>query len=221
MPPRGWKGKYKPAKNGRRKKGVAQKALTLANKNAAAIKRQRSNFDIRVTEEAIPTVALFTLLNGIPRGDEGTADGERVGNTVSLNTIKIKGLMQINAAENVSSQLRVMLVWDKVPNNAEFEIGTLLTVTTNPAKLFTAMRDDATKRFRVLSDRLFSLGKNGPQSKIYNYSKKFSAPLVSKFSTGGDEINAIETGALYLVAFSNSAVETVNFSFDSRVYYEI
>lgn len=200
------------------KQNIAKKALKIAQQNKKSLIAQRSNHDISLVSSPLNTSPDHHLLNGLVTGD---TEGTRIGNSISITGVSINGSIQINQAAD-RSIVRLMLVYDRATLNSDFDDDDLLVITTSPTNLYTYRRTDSTKRFRVLMDRKMSVSDNAPQIKFFNIRKRFKTPLVTKYSLPADNtVSAINTGSLYLVAFSSEGVNTINFSFYSRLMYEI
>ena len=198
------------------KKSVAKKALTIANRNASALKRARDNNDIKTTGQAVGSDPIKYLINGL---ETGAGEGKRIGNSISINSLKLTSSFKISE-DAEATIVRLILVYDKGADNAVFTNADLLTVTSSPDNMYSFFRTDTSKRFRVVFDRLYNLSKNGVQSRTVKWSKKYKQPLVAKYSANNGTIADIETGSLYLMVLSDDNTNKPVFSFTLRLVYE-
>jgi len=139
---------------------------------------------------------------------QGTANGNRIGQKILMTSCHFKveigqtinGLNSSTGLTNTQSfnMVRVMLVYDKQPNNAAFSVSSDL-LTGSSVQLVQGNRQETTReRFVVLYDKTKIMQAGGPNAVKFEKYVKFRLPTT--YSTGNaGTIADIESGSLYLV----------------------
>lgn len=155
-------------------------------------------------------------INGIA---QGTDYNQRIGREIFQKSLYLR--MFGADVTGTSTQVRVMLVFDKQTNGVLPLISDILTSVS----LLACNNLNNRERFVTISDKQFiTSGTNaGPSNSFMNNKyKKIRLPVT--FNNTGSTIADINTGALYLViiaqnAFSGLLTNTLNFSFVARTRF--
>lgn len=114
---------------------------------------EKKHFDTAFTSQAIDgTFSQFFDLSNIP---QGTADTQRIGDKIYLESIQFKFMLQ---SPDNWSYTRVQLVqWNEDTAVANVSMGTTLqSATTIPRDLCSPIQIDKGSKFKILYDKLFS-----------------------------------------------------------------
>lgn len=145
----------------------------------------------------------YTLLNGVA---QGTNQGQRIGMQLKNKYLILRLIMNQNAGfVGLSERIRVMLIWDKQPNGAAPTANQLLTITAAGQAFISPININASKRYRIVYDKLYSLQSRGgannvAESKMITIKKNLK--LNTKYMDTGATIASIQTNSLYLVTIS-------------------
>ncbi len=162
-------------------------------------------------------------LNEIP---EGTTQSERIGRTVTLRSIHIRGAMKIPvvAADNDAFQrIRLVLYCDKQANGATAQVLDLLeTADINSYRNLAESR-----RFRILYDKIYLMNAttsgNGTIARAaevgrgFNINANVNIPLEFSASTGAiAELRSDNVGLMAICDAITATAPQVNFSWRIR-----
>lgn len=203
--------------------GYAYQAIQLASKVAALINVEYKYFDFLQsgTQNTTPSI---TLLTGIPQGD---SVNERVGNSIALKNMYMKGLVIPTGPEGVQTITRIIMFMDKNSNNSTAPTASnLLADTGNP--LISFINKDQGKRFKVLYDKLhtFEQFNTAPiKLKLYrefgfkktenNQVKQIQQHITWQGVNAGDT----EKGHIYLMTVSNQPTYQPTITLNTRFNY--
>lgn len=155
--------------------------------------------------------AVFTLLSAI---QGGTTASDRYGNNVRLLSVDLQLDMSAVVGTALANFGRVMVVYDRQPNNAIFSITDLLVAGTSYA--FRNM--DKLERFVVLMDVQKSLQPAGVFEPSWIKKKVDCHGLLTRFSIspGTSVIADISIGSLYLVTIGAVGSAATGHNIDGR-----
>jgi len=161
---------------------------------------------------ASTSTAAFVLLNGLSTGDTMTT---RTGQSVKCDGMDFKFIITGNAAA-IPLYERILVVADKQTNAAIFAIGELLNATT-VTSMYTVGNQS---RFQVLYDESFSLVPGSESYAITRALKLPAAGIHTMFNTGNaGTVADIVSLSIYLIHFSDQAVNNSSFSYYSRFWF--
>jgi hypothetical protein len=189
---------------------AGQQALSDLNYLRGFINTEIHYLDTASASSASSTTATFVLLNGMVTGDTAIT---RTGNSIKMVSLDIRSTMTMSVAA-ATSYNRVLIVLDKQPNAAIFAINLLLNAT-NPRSPYVV---EGQQRFVVLYDKTFCLVINNTQC-IIDEAKATANQHVTYNNTNGGGIADINTNSLYLIFFSDQAVNTVDFAYYARLWF--
>lgn len=180
----------------------------------------------------IDTSTIFPrLLNGIARG---TAVNQRRGNKVNPIKVTLHGSIRAlgsNLPNTVSSEYRIMVVWDSNPNGAYAILSDILSPTdTGYVHAFRNL--DNTQRFTILYDKIFKLAPAGstggvtvtssPNLITINKTINIPGPFRTRYDADNDAIDGISEGAILLFVgvdpTTQNELGTVNIGTRLRYY---
>lgn len=158
------------------------------------------------------------LLNDIANGN-GVSD--RIGRKITMTSALIRLNWDMSAATNNTNTIRVMLVYDSQPNQAQYAGSDLLADASSGAaglNILSPLNLDNRDRFTILHDKQFSMVKGTEtekcQMQIY---KKFRLSCTYDNTTG--TIADLTTGALYLDVRAENSDATAVFKYYTRLRY--
>ncbi len=162
-------------------------------------------------------------LSAIAQGD---GESNRDGRKCTLTSLHLKGDVTLSptSSDGTGKIVRVMIVWDKQTNGAQFNAEDVFLSNTNVEYSFRNLQ--FIKRFAILKDQTFVLvpqaasgdgttGENVGDIKKFNWNFNFRIPQIYKGTTA--VIANITDNSLHIMAFAN-ATGTV-LSYASRVRF--
>lgn len=193
-------------------------------------------------QNVLSTTSVLTLVNDMI---VGAAFNQRLGRTVSLKTLHLKGTIFMQAYDASAALLqhycRVAVVYDRQPNGAFPTYANIWTSVDNGANASSTVFDFPnirnSDRFLILADEHFqfspetllaggglygpSAGQNQNQSVIVDRYIKLNGLPTSYTTDAGAGIGDMATGALYVVTIANQAAADalVNFNWCTRLRY--
>lgn len=194
----------------------------VALNRAISVKRQlKAQAEVRFKDSyatsSASSAGSIILLNGTTVGD---SNGQREGDNILIKSVRVNGHFIGADATNI---IRVMLVIDKQPNQATFNLTDLLDTTSSEA-VHAYRQTTSRDRFTVLYDRKWStVGSSGTNPndstlRLYKFSKRLN--LKSWYFGSAGTVADLKTNALYLVFMSDSgAVTHPTFVYNARVKF--
>jgi len=158
----------------------------------------------------VDNVADIILLNGLAKGDDFDT---RDGRVVRVKSIQVALLYELSASATFT-QLRIMVVLDKQPNEVTMVILDLL----DSSALQSFRNLDNRKRFVILRNEVVNMSISGAQGGYWEYYKKFNLKTVYDDSDAGTIVD-ISTNAIYLVLLSNEPTNLPTVVRSTRVRY--
>jgi len=152
---------------------------------------------------------------------QGATAYNRIGTKIQMKSIHFNCLLSMAGSAPTSNSCRLMLVYDRQPNGAFPALSAILSDNISSAPNFTCGVNMANRsRFVILRDQYFAFNVNG--TTIQPVSMFVKTKLETQFSSNAGNIGDINSGALFLVAFSitSSAVCNVQaYHAHSRIRY--
>jgi len=144
----------------------------------------------------IPQTGIVVLLNALP---QGVSNGSRLGSQVATKSCAYRFELDLPALDTnrVPTSGRVMLIWDKQPNNSAATYSTIFTAI-NYLSFMTPGNAD---RFVILRNQQFSLSPNGDQVLFFEGYCKINMRTTYTFDAGSNP----QSGALLLVYIGDQA----------------
>lgn len=169
--------------------------------------------DTRNTATCNTAQCVPILLNGIAQGDDST---ERLGKRINMTSVAIRGtcILPSNASSPYDS-LRVMIFYDRQPNQATPAVTDILTTASNDSHINLFNSD----RFWVVLDHYLIVAGNGPEVAQMKEVRKLNTTTV--YGGVGATAASINSGALWLLFYPISPGNAVvpQFKYDVRVKY--
>lgn len=197
--------------------------------NRAAHQKESGYKDVRAMNSSSQNfqVGGVTLLNSIA---QGPSVSERIGKKVVLTSVQVRGtvLPGANPPSNGVAKVTWMIVYDRHPKAGLPSVNDLIDNSPGPATGYSDMftKDDNTGRFRIVRRKDYiCTGTQAAPTDLSAYSIDEWTQLrqleVEYMSAGTGAIGDIQTGALYLVWFSNeTAVGTATGDIYTRVRFK-
>ena len=160
----------------------------------------------------------LTELNCIP---QGATSYNRIGTKVVIKSIKFSTTFSMLGSAPTTGIVRWMIVYDRQPNGSFPPISAILSenISTVPG-LYTGVNMANRSRFLVLRDQTINFDVHLLQIKAV--STYIRTNLETQFSSTTSTIGDITTGALYFIAFTNTAAAAnyfKNYSTTCRIRY--
>jgi len=164
------------------------------------------------------TTTTMTLLNGLQAGTGAT---QRVGQTISIRSLEIRGYCAVDVAAANGQVVRYIVVLDRQTNGAAPVAATDILSTNNVVGLRALTNR---KRFKILLDKTYQLGPfTGDESQaIYHHYLKFRRPIKEEFNAGNaGTVADIATNSMYLVVLGTEAPGNTDalYAMDVRIRY--
>jgi len=146
---------------------------------------------------------VYTELNLVALG---TGSNNRIGQQIACKSIRIHfRLSRDTASTEPFNRVRLMLVWYKQPGGYLLDDNVLFTGGSAAIDAFTSWTDR--KQFKVLYDKTYILTEQYPVKNV-RIAKKLTGLTEYDDASSG----AIQTGALYMVSFSDVATNAPDIS---------
>lgn len=185
--------------------GLAKTALKTAKWVAGLVNAEAKDYYINQTSFATTnTGSTRTSLNG--GITQGTADGQRTGDSIKVKTVTIRGDLSRNGADDI---VRIIVYWDKENTSTG---SNLLQYTGSSQVVNSPKNDDKYYQTRFLTDRKYIINTQNPNKQF-----KIVIP-VNAHSKYNNSTNTIENGSLYIGFYSQLATGT-NCEFISKLTY--
>lgn len=164
----------------------------------------------QTTTGTVTQVAGFVLLNALSRGDLPT---EREGTVVQVKSIQLGVTYQMQVA-GVFTQLRVLIVQDRQPNQATPQFTDIYDNTT-----MTSFRNlNNRSRFITHMNTVVSMSNSGSQGGYFSWYKRFDTKIQYDSSNAGD-ITDITTNAFYLILYSTDTADPPSIQHTTRLRF--
>lgn len=200
---------------GRRKKyggrSIARKALNMARRVKSMVNVEYKLKDVTASTTTSSAGAVVHLSPIAP----GTDANERDGISVKATKLFVRGDISMNASA-ATSAMRIILFIDKQFNGALPTVAQILATASvvSPLNITTTSAD----RFKILSDKVFTLSNNGTQSRIVKMYKRLSNHI--RFDTSGTSPpTGCLDGQICMLHISNEATNVPSFVYYSRLRY--
>ncbi len=188
---------------------VVDKLTGDVSKLMGLINTEFKQKDLTATQ-TINNVAKITLLNGLAKGDDFD---DKDGRVVRIKSIQVSLIYEMSTVASFT-QMRIMVVLDKQPNETTMVINDLL----DSSALQSFRNLDGRKRFVILRNEVVSMSITGTQGGVFEFYKKFNLKTIYDDSDVGD-IADITTNAIYLVLLSNEPTNLPTVIRSTRVRY--
>ncbi len=196
-------------KNGERKKKTVENRLAKLEKISKQIEFKTND---QTASGTVTLVAGFVLLNGVSAGD---LFNTRDGRIIMVKSIELSYtyMMDPTLTQLLHTQIRVMIIQDRQPNQVLLLIADLLDLTT-----MTSLRNlDNRSRFIVHYNKVHSMSSTGEQAGSGYWYKRFN--VKTTYDNTGDLIADITTNAFFLVLFSTDTTTAPLIEHTTRMRY--
>lgn len=164
--------------------------------------------------QGIGNTAQFFLLNNLI---QGTDYNQRVGRTIKMTKISIRGTTTINAASTANQYMRIMLVVSKFPNTTAPTSATLFGSAAGDVNCFLNL--DYRKYYKILYDQRIFISPDY-DSKMVDIELPLGQGIHTVYNGGNaNTIADIMNNAVYLVAYSDQATNIPTLDWISRIRY--
>jgi len=148
--------------------------------------------------EPATAFAGITELNCV---QQGATAYNRIGTKIMIKSIKVDADLILKGSAPTGNTARLMIVYDRQPNGAFPAVANILSMNVSGAPVFNSGINMANRsRFTILRNQVVNFDNNGEQS--YHWSTFVKTKLETQFGSNAGNIGDIQTGAIYLVAFT-------------------
>lgn len=151
------------------------------------------------TNQAATTTGATQLLNGILQGVDVQ---QRVGRKCVIKQIYLRGKVTLGGTPTTSSA-RILLVYDKQPNNAALTPTDVLAAVGANTATVSANQLNNRDRFVTVWDKVKTVNVAGTAEVFWKCFKKVNLPTI--YSGTDDQIGSIASGALWLLIVGDIA----------------
>lgn len=218
-------------RNGRRgKRSGAQKAgavgqyasdaWSLAKRTAVGLNEIRKLINIetkyRPLYHAFGAVSDAGTLYPLSELAQGLTSTTRVGDSIRIQGLEIRGNVEINAAAS-NTLIRVMVFRDLDGPGTYPTIGDVLEQTGGSAGVISTARFNRRERFSILYDELFALSSGSNASATFHYSSGQNGHILYLGTTAAEASDG--KGTIYVLTVSNEAANTPSLRSYSRLLF--
>lgn len=169
---------------------------------AARVSRAEWKYLDQALSSTMNTTTTMTLLNGL---QQGTGASQRVGQTVTLRSLEIRGYCAADTQAVNGQIVRWLVVLDRQANGAVPAAATDILSTNNVVGMRALTNR---KRFKIILDQTYQLGPflgDDSQSHFHHY-LKFRRPVKEEFNVGNaGNVADIATNSMYLLVLGTEA----------------
>jgi hypothetical protein len=186
---------------------LAKRALTGVNSLRKLVNVEIKHVTLANQNPVSSTTGSITLLNGVGQGD---TTHTRDGHSIRFVRLQLRLTMSKHASAT-ATYIRVVLIWYR-ENNASAR--TIAEILESGADTKSFLNENNKTKFAVLHDKTHVLSES-------NYAVQMSFDRsVDKHSTytvgaAGSAATDIQTGAFYMIVFSNEATNTPSVAYTS------
>lgn len=195
-------------------------AWSLAKRTAVGLNEIRKL--INVEEKELVTSVSSTgfgtsgVISPISRVAQGTDYDERIGNSIKMQHIEVRGRIFKNTSAT-TSVMRVLLVRDLDGYGTIPTVANILEDITIGSPPLTQHNFLNRKRFSYLFDELLTLNNTGDSSAVFEIYMPHEGHIQYLGSTAAAASDG--KGSLYMLFISDEATNTPTFSFSSRIVF--
>ncbi len=195
-------------------KSIAKKALSRANKAVRLAKRSSSwivgSFASQVTSQG-GTLYEPCLMT------QGTGQGDRVGDRITLMSILFRGLVQWNSGGISHQEVRIMCVLDKQANGSTFTTTELLESSNASLRCYAPRNPDGYDRFSVLYDKCFQVDTYHPVKLFKKHLRLRNLDILYEANSG--TITDLTSKNLVIAVWTNSGSAQPTLDLVDKVTY--
>lgn len=204
-----------PRKSKRRYKKRTKSSLT---KRVNALSRAvKGEWKINDTNN-LTTYASAPALGGAysaVRIAQGNGHFERIGDTIKLRSILIRGELQSATAGVV----RMMLVIHKQPDGAALSVQSMFEQPAAGEMIYSPRSNANVKHYTVLMDRWYHTMARADldySAKPFKIFKKFKNPITVKYKGVGSSVSDVSANHVYFVVIGDALTPRVDFKYHMR-----
>jgi len=202
----------------------ASDAWSLAKRTAVGLNEIRKLinietkfYDYTTTATSVPNTGVVASITQMAQGLTSTT---RVGDSIRLQHMEVRGRFVINSAAT-TSLCRVMVVRDLDGYGTAPNVSDILEYTSSTLGPVSPYKFNKKQRFSILFDELLSLqggaATDGMSSQVFTFSTAHQGHVLYLGSTGSAASDG--KGTVYVAWISDEATNTPTVAFASRVLY--
>lgn len=203
---------------------VANTALKIGKFVASVVNVEKKFYDVGDADTA-NTTGQVDWLTGVTIG---TSSQTRIGQSVKMTSLKIKGFVDVNSSSSNNQTVRIMVVQDNLNYAGGAPTPAQILSTTGSANIVVApMNMDYPSRFHVFYDKTFDLSPIGTGSGRRSFTclikpkenpkRKETAHL--KWDSSGEANTDAREGQIYLFVMSDQSSNTPTVRYISRLRF--
>lgn len=192
----------------------------MAKRTAVGLNEIRKLINIE-EKQLVTTVASTSfdtngVIQPISRIAQGTNYTDRVGNSIKMQHIEVRGRL-FKASAATTSVLRVLLVRDLDGYGTLPAVTDILETVGSATAPLTQYDFLNRKRFSILYDELLTLNSTGDSSAVFEISMPHEGHILYLGTTAAAASDG--KGSLYMVFVSDETTNTPSFAFSSRIVF--
>jgi hypothetical protein len=196
-------------------------AWSLAKRTAYGLNEIRKliNIETKIAETISGSTAFSAsgVIVPISQISQGTDYiNNRIGNSIKLQKIEVRGRVYKNATAT-QSVMRVVMFRDLDGYGTTPLIGDVLQNVSGVSAPLTPFDFNNRQRFSILMDELLTLNSTGESSSVFQLDLTHEGHILYLGATAAAASDG--KGSLYMLFISDEAVNTPTFNFYSRLYY--
>lgn len=189
-------------------RSIAEKALALAKTVNKSIEKKAIDFTGGTAVTTTATPFHFTAIA------QGTAQNQRIGNSIYLTGMAINFNWYISASAAIS-HIRFVIFQDTQTQPDDTAIA-WTELMDNAAILAMINRGSQRNRFKILYDQQSMLGQNSNEAEVF---PKVYMPIKKTVEFNGTASSDIQKNGIYGLVISSEATDTPIFNYYARLYY--
>lgn len=195
--------------------GYALAAYRMAKHIKGLINVEKKFYDVTATGTQSSTATVVNLSNIA----EGNDYNQRDGNSILLQSIQGRFILQMNAAAT-QTLFRCIIFQDMDQRGTDPTVSDILETTSNPGYFTSPLLHYVNRRFKIHRDWSFVLDSAKATTKEWRLYKPFfnGKNHIKYQSTAGADGSNWE-GALYMMVFSSEATNLPTFTYNVRLRY--
>lgn len=186
----------------------AKRALSVAYKVKNLLNVEFKRVYLSSTSVAVPNTGQISPLSNLAQGD---GNNTRDGGSVKWMQWDIKFILKQHASA-VSTNVRVMVVFDNQTNQTLYSLPNLLTDANAIHNLISNKNMDNPKRFLILYDKLFRMSNSGNKTVSGRYFGRYKKGFKVRYDANMGDITDLTQGSFSIVYISDEPTNTPTIS---------
>ncbi len=151
------------------KKKRKPRAVSALTTRVRKLEKKTSGIESKFLDTAVASAAIATTptLSNLNLMIQGVNIGERVGDSITITSIYLKGVISMATAGD-NNMVRLLCFHDKQANGASAALGDILLSGAASVHVFQPLNLDNKHRFRILWDKTIQLNDEGYKTHVFS-----------------------------------------------------